>query len=54
MTDDEIFARLEKRPLDVGADRIARTVHAALALLEELGRLPGQPIPPLADVGASA
>jgi hypothetical protein len=34
VTDDEIHRRLGKRPLDVGADRIARTAHAALALME--------------------
>ncbi len=32
-TDDFIHERLKKRPLDVGADRIARTAHAALRLL---------------------
>ena len=32
-TDDFIKARLNKRSLDVGADRIARTAHAALRLL---------------------
>ena len=35
-TDDFIAARIGKRPLDVGADRIARTAHAALALLGQL------------------
>ncbi len=33
-TDDEIYRRLGKRPLDVGADRIARTADAALSLIE--------------------
>ncbi|CAN5147621.1 DUF429 domain-containing protein [soil metagenome] len=32
-TDDFIHARLGKKPLEVGADRIARTAHAALKLL---------------------
>ena len=37
--------RIGKQSLDVGADRIARTAHAALQLLHELrGRL-GKPIP---------
>lgn len=35
-TDDEIYRRLGKRSLDVGADRIARTAHAALGLLDSL------------------
>jgi predicted RNase H-like nuclease len=34
-----------KQPLDVGADRIARTAHAALALLAELRTLTSCPIP---------
>jgi hypothetical protein len=33
-TDREVAARLGKTPLDVGADRIARTAHAALSILE--------------------
>jgi predicted nuclease with RNAse H fold len=36
LTDDEIYRRLSKRPMDVGADRIARTARAALQLLDEL------------------
>ena len=35
-TDHALRERLGKRPLDVGADRIARTAHAALALLAAL------------------
>jgi predicted RNase H-like nuclease len=35
-TDDCIHAALGKRPLDVGADRIARCAHAALKLLARL------------------
>ena len=35
-TDREVTVRCGKRPLDVGADRIARTAHAALRLLDEL------------------
>ena len=35
-TDDEIRRRLGKRPLEVGANLIARTAHAALVLLTKL------------------
>lgn len=39
-TDREIKRRLGQRPLDVGADRIARTGHRALEILSKLaGRL---------------
>jgi predicted nuclease with RNAse H fold len=44
-TDDEIYGRLGKRMLDVGADRIARTAVAALELLDCLRREAGRPIP---------
>jgi hypothetical protein len=44
-TDDFICERLKKRSLDVGADRIARTAHAALALLERLRANTYLPIP---------
>ena len=37
-TDRVIKARLGKTPLDVGADRIARTAHAALAILARIRR----------------
>jgi len=37
-TDQAIQERLGKRPMDVGADRIARTAHAALALLGALAQ----------------
>jgi predicted RNase H-like nuclease len=43
-TDDVIHGRLKRRSLDVGADRIARTAHAALALLEKLRALLEVPI----------
>jgi hypothetical protein len=36
VTDRFVQARLRKTPLEVGADRIARTAHAALATLEAL------------------
>jgi predicted RNase H-like nuclease len=57
-TDRDVRARLQKRPLEVGADRIARTAHAATALLGDLRAATGFPIPlawesALAD-GASA
>ncbi|MEX2502436.1 MAG: DUF429 domain-containing protein [Trueperaceae bacterium] len=43
---DHVVARdLGKRPLSVGADRIARTAHAALSMLEELRTLTGATIP---------
>lgn len=44
-TDREVTTRCGKRPLDVGADRIARTAHAALRLLGALRRRNGGPIP---------
>ncbi len=44
-TDDAIAQRLGKRPLDVGADRIARTAHTALALLTRLRESLEMPIP---------
>jgi hypothetical protein len=39
-----IHRRLKRRSLDVGADRIARTAHAALTLLEKLRGLLEVPI----------
>jgi predicted RNase H-like nuclease len=57
-TDRFIQYHLGKTPLDVGADRIARTAHAALQLLGELRRRLGQPIPlawsPQLSAGVSA
>lgn len=44
-TDDFVWSRIGKRPLDIGADRIARTACAALALLEELRQRLAHPIP---------
>lgn len=51
--DDVVASTLKKRPLDVGADRIARTAHAALNMLAKiraashanipLGWIPGPP-----------
>lgn len=44
-TDDWVRSRFGKRPLEVGADLIARTAHAALALLEGLRERLGEPVP---------
>lgn len=44
-TDTEIERRLGKRPLEVGANLIARTAHAALAFLAEVRRLTNAPVP---------
>jgi predicted RNase H-like nuclease len=43
-TDRFIYSLLGKTPLDVGADRIARTAHAALALLSDVSRRLNSPI----------
>jgi predicted nuclease with RNAse H fold len=45
LTDDEIYRRFRKRPLEVAADRIARAAHAALKFLEDLRALVDDPIP---------
>lgn len=44
-TDDRVHEVFGKRPLDVGSNLIARTAHAALALLAGVRRRTGQPIP---------
>ncbi len=44
-TDRSIQSRFRKTPLDVGADRIARTAHAALSLLDDVRQITGQDIP---------
>jgi len=44
-TDRIIEQLLRKRPLEVGADRIARTAHAALQLLAAVSVKAGRPIP---------
>ncbi|ACL05171.1 conserved hypothetical protein [Desulfatibacillum aliphaticivorans] len=44
-TDRFCWKKIGKLPLDVGADRIARTAHAALEILQELRMLTGEPIP---------
>lgn len=43
-TDRFIRERLGKQPMEVAADRIARTAHAALGLLESLRTITGRPI----------
>jgi predicted RNase H-like nuclease len=43
-TDRFIKRNLGKQPLDVRADRIARTAHSALRIINELGRLVGKSI----------
>jgi predicted RNase H-like nuclease len=44
-TDRVVKASIGKQPLDVGADRMARTAHAALRFLEELRQQTGEAIP---------
>ncbi len=44
-TDREIYQRLGKKPLDVGANFIARTAKAALDFLQEMRSLTGESIP---------
>jgi hypothetical protein len=44
-TDRYIQEKIKKTPLDVGADRIARTAHAALKLLADLRKQLGKTIP---------
>jgi uncharacterized protein DUF429 len=45
VTDDEIHRRLGNRPLEVGANLIARTAHAALSLLARLRQELAEDIP---------
>lgn len=44
-TDRFVREHTNQQSLDVGADRIARTAHAALSLLEDLRRVTGMSIP---------
>jgi hypothetical protein len=57
-TDEVVKNTLGKSPLEVGADRIARTAVVALSLLEDLGNLIGKKIAlawePLPDEGIRA
>ncbi|MBB6215067.1 putative RNase H-like nuclease [Anaerosolibacter carboniphilus] len=43
-TDKFIKKKLGKQPLDVGADKIARTAHSALTIINELRQLTGKSI----------
>jgi predicted RNase H-like nuclease len=45
LTDCVVKEKIGRQPLDIGADRIARTAHAALALLQRLREITGQAIP---------
>ena len=53
-TDRFIKEKIGKLPLDVGADRIARTAHAALSLLESIRLFVGEAVPLAWDPGYSA
>lgn len=44
-TDRFIKREIGKQPLDVGADRIARTAHSALKYLGEIGQTAGKAVP---------
>jgi hypothetical protein len=44
-SDTDVHVRSGQLPLEVGADRIARTAHAALALLDELRDATRRPLP---------
>ena len=48
-TDRFVREKTGLKPLDVGADRIARTAAAALTLIEELRTRTGQPLPLLSS-----
>jgi hypothetical protein len=45
LTDREVARQVGKLPLEVGADRIARTAHAALLFLDHLRAFLDEPIP---------
>jgi hypothetical protein len=53
-TDRFVQSQLGKLPPEVGADRVARTAHAALAFLGEVGRAAGAPLPLAWTPGASS
>jgi hypothetical protein len=44
-TDRRVYELTGRQPLDVGADRIGRTAHAALKLVASIRRRTGQPLP---------
>lgn len=49
-TDRRVHSQTGKTPLDVGADRIARTAHAALKMLAKLRQRTGEDIPLAWDI----
>jgi len=53
-TDKFIKITVGKQPLDVGADRIARTAHAALKYLDDIGQRVGLKIPLAWDADLSS
>jgi predicted RNase H-like nuclease len=53
-TERFVQSELGKHPPEVGADRVARTAHAALALLEQIGQAAGAPLPLAWLPGASS
>jgi predicted nuclease with RNAse H fold len=53
-TDRFVQAQLGKHPPEVGADRVARTAHAALAFLQDVGRAAGSAVPLAWEPGASS
>lgn len=44
-TDRQVHARVGKKPLEIGADRIARAAHSALSVVDSLRVETGLPIP---------
>jgi hypothetical protein len=53
-SDRSVASLVGKTPLDIGADRIARTAHWALSLLESLRTRIDQPIPLAWDISPQA
>lgn len=53
-TDDAVHRHTGQRGLDVGADKIARTAHSALELLDDVGSARGADIPLAWDPAFSA
>jgi predicted RNase H-like nuclease len=53
-TDRFVRRKLRKKPLEVGADRIARTAHAALRLLAEIRSKVSSPVPLAWEPGKSS
>jgi predicted nuclease with RNAse H fold len=44
-TDRFVHRTIGKKPLEIGADKIARAAHSALATLQQLRNITGKPIP---------